>query len=73
MSADPARSEEVIAGYKRHKLAHSALHRIHALIRDFDRDAAFDRKLALIGVAAIALIVVVSLVVLFSGDATILG
>ena len=33
----------------RRKLAHSALHRIRALISDFEKDDAFDRRVALIG------------------------
>ena len=66
MSTEPNRSEQVIADFKRRKLARSAMCRIQELIRSFEEEHAFDRKAALIGVIVLAVMVVVSVVVLFS-------
>jgi hypothetical protein len=68
MAAEPTRSEEVISDFKQRKLARSALRRIQELIQGFEKDHAFDRQLALIGVIAVVLLVAVSLYFLFSGD-----
>jgi hypothetical protein len=68
MAAEPTRSEEVISDFKQRKLARSALRRIQELILGFEKDRAFDRQLARVGVIAVVLLIVVSLYFLFSGD-----
>ncbi len=68
MTAEPTRSEEVISDFKQRKLARSALRRIQELILGFEKDRAFDWRLACIGVIAVVLLVAVSLYFLFSGD-----
>ena len=72
MPAQSQRSEEVIAGYKKHKLAHSALRRIHQLLKEFEQERALDRKLAGIGLAFIAIVVAASLFWLSSAGSTVL-
>ena len=68
MSSEPTRSEQTISDFKRGKLARSALYRIHQLIRSFEEDRAFDWRIARIGVLVIAVLVAVSLLLLFSAD-----
>jgi len=68
MAAEPTRSEEVISDFKQRKLARSALLRIRELILGFEKDRAFDRQLARIGVIAVVLLVAVSLYFLFTGS-----
>jgi hypothetical protein len=68
MSTDPTRSEQVIADFKRRKLARSALCQIQRLIHDFEEGYACDRRLARIGVIVVLLLVTVSLFLLFSSD-----
>ena len=53
MKADNSRSDQVIEAYKRHKLSVSALHHIRRMLREFDRERAADRKLAIVGVVVI--------------------
>lgn len=50
MSSDSSRSEQVVAGFKRHKIAVSALRRIHELIQSFEQERAADVRLARIGI-----------------------
>ena len=68
MAAEPTRSEKVISDFKQRKLARSALRRIQELIRGFEKDRAFDRQLARVGVIAVVLLIAVSLYFLFTGD-----
>ena len=72
MSAQHSRSDEVVEDYKKHKLARSALRRIHELLQAFEEDRAFDKKLARFGVGLMLLLVAVSLFWLFGGDTIIL-
>ena len=51
----------------------SALQRIQDLIREFEKDDAFDRKAALVGVIGLVVLVAVALVFLFSASVTTLG
>ena len=60
MVEQKSRSEQVVEAYKRHKLARSALRRIHELVRDFENERAFDRRLAGIGLALLLLVIVLS-------------
>ena len=53
MSLNSPKSEQVIEDYKKHKLARSALHRIHELIRGFEEDRVFDLRLAQFGMVII--------------------
>jgi hypothetical protein len=72
MATQSTRSEEVVADFKKHKLAHSALRRIHELLLKFERERAFDRKLARLGLLFIVILVAVSLFWLSSADSMIL-
>ncbi len=60
MADEKSRSEQVVEACKRHKLARSALRRIHDLIRDFDSARAADRRLARIGLALLLLVIVLA-------------
>lgn len=68
MSQETSRSEQVIEGYKKHKLAASALCRIHELIQCFERDRVADRRLAVIGLLGILVLVGISSFFLLSSD-----
>ena len=50
MTSDTERSEAVVEDYKKHKLASSALRRIHEIIHGFEHDRAADVHMARIGV-----------------------
>jgi len=68
MSQETSRSEQVIEGYKKHKLAASALAHIHELIQSFERDRIADRRLAVIGLLGILVLVGISSYFLLSSD-----
>ena len=72
MSQESSRSEQVVEGYKKHKLAASAFSRINELIQSFERDRVTDRRLALIGLLGILLLIGVWSYFLLSGDKLIL-
>jgi hypothetical protein len=72
MSQETSRSEQVIEGYKKHKLATSALARIHELIQSFERDRVADRRLAVIGLLSILMLIGISSYFLLSSDSLIL-
>ena len=60
MSSDTQRSEQVIEDYKKHKLASSALRRIHAIIRSFDEDHAANLRLARVGLVIVVVLIAVA-------------
>jgi len=68
MSQEFSRSEQVIEGYKNHKLAASALAGIHELIQGFEQERIVDRRLAVIGLLGILLLVGISAYFLLSTD-----
>ncbi len=68
MSHDTSRSEQVVEGYKKHKLAASALRRIHLLIQGFEQDRAANLRLAGIGLAIILVLTGISAYILLSAD-----
>ena len=68
MSPDTSRSEQVIEGYKKHKLASSALCRIHDLIREFEEGRRLDLRLAQFGLVIILGLLGVSAGFLLSAD-----
>jgi len=72
MSQESSRSEQVIEGYKKHKLAASALCRIQELIQSFERDRVADRRLAVIGLLGILVLVGISSYFLLSSNSLIL-
>jgi hypothetical protein len=72
MSTHPNRSDEVIEDFKKHKLAGSALRRIHDLLLGFEREQAFDRKIARIGMLVVVVLVMVSFYWLSGADSQIL-
>ena len=53
MSQQSTRSEQVVERYKRHKLAASALRRIHETIAGFEQDRADDARYARIGLVVV--------------------
>lgn len=62
MSNDSNRSQQVVEGYKRHKLASSALREIHRLLQSFEQEREDDKRFAVIGIIVfIALIAAVLL------------
>ncbi len=67
MSSTPTRSEEVVESFKQHKLALSAMRRIHELIQSFEQERATDKRLAGVGLLAILLLLGVSLYFFMSG------
>ena len=74
MSFEPTRSEQVVAGYKQHKLGLSALRRIHELTQEFEEERAFDWRMARIGLLLTVVLMSVSLYFfVFSGDPVTLG
>ncbi|MCP4470896.1 MAG: hypothetical protein GY815_09455 [Gammaproteobacteria bacterium] len=68
MSSTPTRSEEVVESFKQHKLALSAMRRIHELIQSFEQERATDKRLAGVGLLLILLLLGVSLYFFMSGD-----
>ena len=68
MSPDTSRSEQVIEDYKKHKLASSALCRIHELIRGFEEGRMLDLRLAQFGLVIILGLLGVSAGFLLSAD-----
>lgn len=71
MSQQTSRSERVIEGYKKHKLAASALANIHELIQGFERERIVDRRLAVTGLLGILVLVGISAYfLLYTGSLT---
>ena len=66
MESDTTRSDQVIEDYKKRKLAASALRRIHELIHGFEKGRTEDRRLAWVGVLAIAGILLLAAIVFFN-------
>jgi hypothetical protein len=73
MASEPTRSERVVAGYQQRKLGLSALRRIHDLIQGFEDERAFDWRMARIGLLVMAVLVSVSLYLVFAGERITLG
>jgi hypothetical protein len=72
MSHTPTRSEQVVESFKRRKLAHSAIRRIHELIRSFEDERITDKKHAKIGLVLILLLIGISIYFLTSGNSVVL-
>ena len=72
MSAGDQRSEQVISAYKRHKLSRNALYRIRQLLQKFERERAFDRRLAWYGVAIIVVLLVFAAISRFNAEQLVL-
>ena len=68
MSSDTSRSEQVIEGYKKHKLAHNALRRIRDLIHEFEAGRVLDLRLAQFGSVIILGLLGISAWFLLSAD-----
>jgi hypothetical protein len=66
MSVKLSRSELVLEGYRKHKLARSALRRVQNLIRGFDEDRELDLRLARFGLVVVLPLISVSFFLLFS-------
>ena len=66
MSQQTSRSERVIEGYKKQKLAANALASIHELIQGFERERIVDRRLAVTGLLGILVLAGISTYFLLS-------
>ena len=73
MVTDSNRSERVVEGFKRHKLARSAWRQIHDLLRQFEAERAFDRRAAWLGMIGLTIVIGLALWFLFSGERVTLG
>ena len=68
MSSNSNRSEQVVERYKRHKLAASALHEIHRLLREFEQVRADDKRIAVIGMVALMGLIAVAWFFIAGGE-----
>ena len=68
MTDDSTRSEEVMEGYKREKLATSALREIQRLLQDFEQSRAEDRRFAVIGIILLLGLIAAAAVFLTGGE-----
>ncbi len=68
MSVDSPRSRAVVDAYKRHKLARSALRRVHDLLGEFDESRAADARLARVGIVIILALIGAALYFFLTGD-----
>ena len=68
MESETPRSEQVVEDYKKHKLASSALRRIHDLILGFERERAADLRLARIGIVLLLVLLAVAAYFFFNTD-----
>jgi len=57
MSQEASRSEQVIAAYRKHKLAACALRRVRELIQDFEDERTSNLRLAAVGLPIILLLI----------------
>jgi len=73
MSTPPTRSEQVVADFRQRRLAQTALRRIRDVLREFEKDRAFDYRAARFGLIAVVLLLVVSSYLLFSGNSLIVN
>ena len=73
MTAENSRSDQVIEAYKRHKLSVSAFHHIRRMLREFDRERAADRKLAIFGVVVILSLLAVAACLWLGGESVVIS
>jgi len=74
MSNEPTRSAQVVADFRRRRLAQAALRRIQDLLRGFEEERAFDRRAARFGVILLVLLLVAVSIYLFSaGHSLVIG
>ncbi|MFT5657983.1 MAG: hypothetical protein ACI9KN_001262 [Gammaproteobacteria bacterium] len=66
METNTTHSKQVIDDFKKHKLANSAMHKIHRLIKRFDDDRKSDANWARTGLIAL-IIFLIGLSIYFSG------
>lgn len=65
MSNHSSKSEEVVEGYKRHKLSASALREIHRLLQEFEQARAADKRIAVIGVIVMIALLAAAVLYIF--------
>ena len=65
MAPDTERSVQVIEDYKKHKLAVSAIRRIHDVVHGFERDRLVDWRIARIGIVIILALLAIAAVLFF--------
>jgi hypothetical protein len=68
MTTGNERSELVVEDYKKHKLARSALRRIHEIINGFEQDRAADLRMARIGISIVLVLLGVAAYFFFGSD-----
>lgn len=68
MNVDSTRSQAVVDAYKKHKLARSALRRVHDLIGEFDESRAADARLARVGIVIILALIGAALYLFLGAD-----
>jgi hypothetical protein len=66
MNAESSRSEQVVEEYKKHKLAMSALRKVHTLIRGFEDD--YESNLRMAGIGLLVILAIVACAVYFFMD-----
>lgn len=67
MDSNATRSEQVIESFKKRKVAHSALHKIHRLIESFDEGRKTDTHWAKVGLITIIILLLLGLSIFFFG------
>ena len=72
MTNKAARSDQVVEGYKRHKLGISALHEIQRLLQGFEQEHEINQRLAWIGriLLVASVITIVCLYIIGISDTT---
>ena len=68
MTVDTERSDTVVEDYKKHKLARSAIHRIHEIIHGFEQDRAFDLRMARSGIILLIVLIGLAAYFFFGGE-----
>ena len=72
MDFPPTRSEQVVQAYKRHKLAVSALKKIHQLIIGFEQGERFDFHIARVGLVISLLLIATISIYFFNRPETVI-
>jgi len=73
MTTDTSRSEQVVDDYKKHKLARSALRKIHDLILGYEQDRLADARLARIGIVILLVLIATAVYFFFATESVTLS
>ena len=71
MSDDSNRSEQVVEGYKQHKLTASAFREIQRLLQEFEKAREDDKRVAVVGAIVIIALLAAAALYIGSGSETI--